>query len=86
MTDETIFTPRLDEEHQVLSALQMVGAGFETRGGASLMLTEAVENGVDSIIEAKKNKHVNKKEIKIIIDKPKKKVIVIDAISASEYV
>jgi hypothetical protein len=76
--DKTLFKPRLDEEHQVLSALQMVGAGFETRGGVSLMMTEAVENGVDSIIEAKKNGQVHKKSIQVIIDKPQRRVIVID--------
>ena len=28
-----------------------VGAGFETKGGCALMLTESVENGVDAIVK-----------------------------------
>ena len=68
--EETIFSATFEKEKQIVSALNMVGAGFEARGGSSLMLTEAVENGVDAIIKFNENKKKKTKgEIKVIIDK-----------------
>jgi anti-sigma regulatory factor (Ser/Thr protein kinase) len=72
-----IIRPRIGEPHQVLSALRMVGAGFETQGGASLMLTEAVENGVDAIIAAMKS-GLEAGTVHLIIDNVNKCVVVID--------
>ena len=76
--DGSVFTPQINENLQIGSALNMVGHGFETRGGSSLMLTEAIENSSDAIIEATKNGYTHKREISIIIDKSKKRVLVID--------
>lgn len=74
----TVFTPRLDEDEQIRSTFNMVGDGLETRGGVSLMLTEAVENSADAIIEARKKGHRCKGEIRIVMDQPNKRVLVID--------
>lgn len=76
---ETVFSATFDKEKQIVSALNMVGAGFEARGGSSLMLTEAVENGVDAII--KFNQLQKKKQegnIRVIIDQTKERILVID--------
>src|SRR3989338_7939615 len=57
----------------------MVGAGFEARGGSSLMLTEAVENGVDAIIKFNEiRKKKVKGKIKVMIDEDKRRIIVTD--------
>jgi hypothetical protein len=62
-SEETIFSATFDKEKQIVSALNMVGAGFEARGGSSLMLTEAVENGVDAIIKFNQNQKKNAQKI-----------------------
>ncbi len=73
-----IITPRIVEPNQVLSALRMVGSGFETQGGASLMLTEAVENGVDAIIDARKIGITKTGTVRLIVDHVNKRVVIID--------
>ncbi|MBI3027856.1 hypothetical protein HYY70_07130 [Candidatus Woesearchaeota archaeon] len=77
--DETIFSASFEKEKQIVSALNMVGAGFEARGGSSLMLTEAVENGVDAIIKFNENKKKKiKGKIKVLIDKDNERILIID--------
>jgi len=73
-----VITPRIVEPNQILSALRMVGAGFETQGGASLMLTEAVENGVDAIIDARKIGMTDTGTVRLIVDQVNKRVVIID--------
>jgi len=70
--------PKLTEDSQILAALASTGAGFEALGGSSLMLTEPVENGVDSIIEANKAGLNIKGKIIVLIDKKEEQVIIID--------
>jgi len=70
--------PRLTEDYQILAALASTGAGFEALGGSSLMLTEPVENGADSIIEANKAGLNIKGKIIVLIDKKEEQVIIID--------
>jgi len=70
--------PKITEDYQVLAALASTGAGFEALGGSSLMLTEPVENSVDSIIEANKKGLKVKGKIRILIDNTYEQVIIID--------
>jgi hypothetical protein len=70
--------PKITEDYQVLAALASTGAGFEALGGSSLMLTEPVENSVDSIIEANKKGLKIKGKIRILIDNKTEQVIIID--------
>lgn len=71
--------PKIVSDEQILAALRSTGAGFEALGGPSLMLTEAVENGIDSIIEsAKLGYPVEKGLVEVIIDHDTKRVVVID--------
>lgn len=78
-SEETIFSATLDKEKQIVSALNMVGAGFEARGGSSLMLTEAVENGVDAIIKFNQNqKKKGRGNIRVIIDQVNERILVTD--------
>lgn len=71
--------PRIVSDEQILAALRSTGAGFEAMGGPSLMLTEAVENGIDSIIEsAKLECPVIQGLVEVIIDHDTKRVVVID--------
>lgn len=70
--------PKITEDFQVLAALASTGAGFEALGGSSLMLTEPVENGVDSIIEANKKGLKIKGKIRILIDNTTEQVVIID--------
>ena len=70
--------PKITEDYQVLAALASTGAGFEALGGSSLMLTEPVENSVDSIIEANKKGLKIKGRIRILIDNKAEQVIIID--------
>ena len=48
---ETPIDADLSEEEQVVAALVAGGAAFAALGGATLMLTEAVENSDDAILE-----------------------------------
>ena len=64
----SIILPRIEEERQLLSALRMVGSGFEAQGGASLMLTEAVENSVDAVIDARKRGCPKTGQINLIVE------------------
>ena len=73
-----IFSAKFEKPKQIVSALNMVGAGFEMRGGSSLMLTEAVENGVDAIIKAKDGNKKLKGVVKVITDQKNKRIMVID--------
>ncbi len=73
-----VIIPRLTEHFQILAALNSTGAGFEARGGSSLMLTEPVENSVDSIIEAVRQHVVNKGTIRIFLDQANEQVVIID--------
>ncbi len=73
-----LIKPKITDDHQVLAALTSTGAGFEALGGSSLMLCEAVENGVDSIIEARRDDANFVGKIEVIIDKKEEAVIVID--------
>ena len=71
-------TPKITKDYQVLAALASTGAGFEALGGSSLMLTEPVENSVDSIIKANKKGLKLKGKIRVLIDKTSEQVIVLD--------
>src|SRR2546430_905850 len=73
-----LIIPRISEEYQVLAALVSTGAGFEALGGSTLMLTEPVENSVDSIVEGAKAKIVSRGIIRIFIDRSNQEVIVAD--------
>jgi hypothetical protein len=75
---EELIVPRITETSQLLAALASTGAGFEALGGSSLMLTEPVENSVDSIIQARKAGIKVKGVIRIFIDRGKGRVIVVD--------
>src|SRR5689334_15457726 len=74
---ETI-KPKITEDHQILAALASTGAGFEALGGSSLMLTEPVENSVDSIISAGKAGLLSKGLIRIFIDQDSQQVVIVD--------
>ena len=76
--DIELIKPKISEDHQILAALASTGAGFEALGGSSLMLCEAVENGVDSIIEARRENPKLVGKIEVIIDKKEEAVIIID--------
>ncbi|MDO8556186.1 MAG: hypothetical protein Q7R96_03365, partial [Nanoarchaeota archaeon] len=76
----TVLEAKFEKEDQIVSALQMVGAGFETKGGCTLMLTESVENGVDAIIKYNdKHRTKVKGKIKVSIDNEKKRIIIVDS-------
>ena len=64
------FKVKLNKDEQILSALNTVGEAFRHHGGATLMLTEHVENGIDAIEDLKKIKNMEKYlgKIEIIID------------------
>ena len=74
------FKVKLNREEQILSALNTVGEVFRHHGGATLMLTEHVENGIDAIEDLKKIKKIEKHQgkIEIIIDEDNLRVIIID--------
>jgi len=78
LESETVFTAKFEQEKQIVSALHLVGAGFETKGGCSLMLTEAVENGVDAIIKYNQMYTPVKGMVSVHIDKQKKRILIID--------
>ena len=73
-----VIIPKITENSQILAALNSTGAGFEARGGSSLMLMEPIENSVDSIIEAIRQHTMNKGIIRIFIDKTNEQVIIVD--------
>jgi len=73
-----LIRPRISEDSQILAALASTGAGFEALGGSSLMLTEPVENSVDSIIEGRKKGLVGKGTIRIFIDRGLERVVIVD--------
>jgi hypothetical protein len=73
-----LIRPRISEDSQILAALASTGAGFEALGGSSLMLTEPVENSVDSIIEGRKKGLVGKGIVRIFIDRGRERVIITD--------
>jgi hypothetical protein len=76
---ETIYSATFDKEKQIVGALNMVGAGFEAKGGSTLMLTESVENGVDAIIKFNEKRKIKiEGEIKVIIDQVNKRILVVD--------
>jgi hypothetical protein len=75
---QEIIVPKINENFQILAALNSTGAGFEARGGSSLMLMEPVENSVDSIIEAIRQHIINKGIIRIFLDKANEQVIIVD--------
>ena len=78
MPDPVLVTPEITSDPQLLAALSSTGAGFESAGGAPLMLTEAVENGVDSIIQARQVGLATKGTIRVIIDRAAETVEVHD--------
>lgn len=74
------FDVELTDPDQVKAALDSVGDAFRAHGGAGLMLTEHVENGIDAVedlIKIKKLKN-HPGEIDIIIDVDDEKLIVKD--------
>jgi len=73
-----LIKPKITEDYQILAALASTGAGFEALGGSSLMLTEPVENSVDSIIEANKKGVRVKGIIRIFIDRRNEQVVIVD--------
>ena len=73
-----LIVPRITESSQLLAALASTGAGFEALGGSSLMLTEPVENSVDSIIQARKAGFRGKGVVRIFIDRDRERVIIVD--------
>lgn len=70
--------PEIKTDEQILAALISTGAGFESAGGSSLMLAEAVENGVDSIIAAWKVGAPTHGRIQVIIDRDREEVQIHD--------
>lgn len=58
---------RLDKDEQILSALESVGDAFRSNGGANLMLTEHVENGIDAIENILKIKKLVNYEGEILV-------------------
>jgi hypothetical protein len=70
--------PEIRTDEQILAALISTGAGFESAGGSPLMLTEAVENGVDSIIAARKVGVRTQGRIQVIIDQERQEVQIHD--------
>ncbi len=69
----------LTEDDQVVSALRGNAAAFAAKGGVPLMLTEAVENGSDAIMDARENFGMTDPgEIIVEIDPVKETVYVID--------
>ena len=75
---EEVILPKITDYFQVLAALNSTGAGFEARGGSSLMLMEPIENSVDSIIEAIRQQVINKGIIRIFLDTTNGQVIIVD--------
>lgn len=72
---------RFENDEQILSALESVGDAFRsTSGGANLMLTEHVENGIDAIEDFVKVNNLHKYEgrITIRIDSQREELIIID--------
>jgi hypothetical protein len=70
--------PEITSDEQVLAALLSTGAGFEAAGGSAQMLTEAVENGVDSIIEARRLGIPTSGKIRVIVDQVNRSIEVHD--------
>jgi hypothetical protein len=75
---QEVIVPKINENFQVLAALNSTGAGFEARGGSSLMLMEPIENSVDSIIEAIRQHTMNKGIIRIFLDNTNEQVVIVD--------
>lgn len=74
------FDVQLIDPGQIKAALDSVGDAFRAHGGASLMLTEHVENGIDAIedlIKIKKLKNYPG-QIDVIIDTDNEKLIIKD--------
>ncbi len=74
------FEVQLTDPSQVKAALDSVGDAFRAHGGAGLMLTEHVENGIDAIEDLMKIKKLKKYpgKIDVIIDKDFEKLIIKD--------
>ena len=74
------FEVQLSDPSQVKAALDSVGDAFRVYGGAGLMLTEHVENGIDAIEDLMKIKKLKNYpgQIDIIIDKNSEKLIIKD--------
>lgn len=78
MPEPVLVTPEITSEEQILSALASSGAGFESAGGVPLMLTEAVENGVDSIIQARKLGYPSRGRVEVVLDPAAHTILVRD--------
>ena len=78
MTESVLVSPQIRSDEQVLAALNSTGAGFEAAGGSTLMLTEAVENAVDSIILARKAGIPTEGRIRVFIDRNMQTVEIVD--------
>lgn len=74
------FKVKLDKDEQVLSALDTVGEAFRHHGGATLMLTEHVENGIDAVEDLRNINNLNSHDgkIEVILDEQELRVIIID--------
>jgi hypothetical protein len=64
---KTTHKVKLDNDDQILSALESVGDAFRSNGGANLMLTEHVENGIDAIEDLIKIKKLKDYEGEIFV-------------------
>jgi hypothetical protein len=72
---------KFSNDEQILSALESVGDAFRSApGGANLMLTEHVENGIDAIEDFVKIKNLKNYEGKITVQiaKERQELIIID--------
>jgi len=74
------FQVHLTDPSQIKAALDSVGDAFRAHGGAGLMLTEHVENGIDAIEDLVKIKKLENYpgEIDVIIDEDYEKLIIKD--------
>jgi len=84
MSTKKTFDVKMEEEGQKLAALEGNAAAFQHAGGAPLMITEHVENGIDAIKQNKKTSadggtnFTGMGQIDIIIDDRNREAICID--------
>jgi hypothetical protein len=76
--ESVVVRPEIKTDEQILAALKSTGAGFEAAGGSAQMLTEAVENGVDSVIQARNAGIRTEGRIRVVIDRDRSAIEVHD--------
>ena len=74
------FKVQFNDDSQIKAALDSVGDAFRAHGGAGLMLTEHVENGIDAIEDLSKIKKLKNYlgKINVIVDVDSEKLIIKD--------